>query len=94
MRVILVPVYTTEASPEQLVRPHRLYVTPDSACPSAPLSPLGPEGPTGPGIPVGPSFPKKRGKNTSRSVKKTRQKDCPYKNALYLSVNVFSTKVD
>ena len=78
MRVILIPVYTTEASPEQLVRPHRLYVTPDSACPSAPLSPLGPEGPSGPGIPVGPSFPTKRGKkNTSHSVKKTRQIDCP-----------------
>ena len=78
MRVILIPVYTTEASPEQLVRPHRLYVTPDSACPSAPLSPLGPEGPTGLGIPVGPSFPTKRGKkDTSHSVKKTRQIDCP-----------------
>ena len=74
MLVILIPVYTTEASPEQLVRPHRLYVTPDSACPSAPLSPLGPEGPTGPGIPVGPSFPTKRGKKIHHKVLRRRDK--------------------
>ena len=46
------PVYTTCASPPQLVRPHRTYLTPDS-----PFSPLGPEGPSIPAFPLRPISP-------------------------------------
>ena len=46
------PMYTTCASPPQLVRPHRTYLTPDS-----PFSPLRPEGPSTPVFPLRPISP-------------------------------------
>ena len=51
------PVYTTCASPPQLVRPHRTYLTPDSPLPSCPFSPLGPEGRSIPAFPLNPISP-------------------------------------
>ena len=44
--------YTICASPPQLVRPHRTYLTPDSS-----FSPLGPEGPSTPAFPLRPISP-------------------------------------
>ena len=46
------PMYTTCASPPQLVRPHHTYLTPDS-----PFSPLRPEGPSTPVFPLRPISP-------------------------------------
>ena len=51
------PVYTTWASPPQLVRPHLTYFTPHSALPSCPFCPFGPGGPWVPSVPLGPMSP-------------------------------------
>ena len=50
---VFLPLYTTVASPEQLVLPQRTYFTPDSPFP---FSPGGPGGPWGPTLPVLPTI--------------------------------------